>query len=107
VRTIHILEEAVEEAAAAASWYETERAGLGTEFFGAVEAGLDLIEDGHLPLLPMLSQIGALKAVKRLILRRFPFDLVAEERENEVLIIAIAHHARKPGYWRDRLRSKD
>lgn len=53
MRTVRILEEAAEEAAEAAAWYETERPGLGTDFFKAVEAAIDLIEEDILPLLPM------------------------------------------------------
>jgi plasmid stabilization system protein ParE len=33
-------------------------------------------------------------------LRRFPYSVVYEMRERAVTILAIAHHRRKPGYWR-------
>lgn len=50
MRRVRVLQEAAEEAAAAANWYENERAGLGAEFFGAVEAAIDLIEEEIVPL---------------------------------------------------------
>ena len=98
---IRILRQAVEEAEAAAAWYEQERRGLGTEFAEAIEAALDVIEDGFLPLSPMPGMSGK-QGAKRLILRRFPYDVVVVDRGNERIVVAFAHHSRKPGYWRDR-----
>ena len=31
---------------------------------------------------------------------RFPFDIVFNIQDDEVLIFAVAHHHRKPDYWR-------
>ena len=42
------------------------------------------------------------RGVKRLRLKRFPFDVIVVERETEALVVAFAHHARRPGYWRQR-----
>jgi len=102
VRLVRILEEAAEEAAEAAAWYQAEKSGLGEEFSDAVDAAIDLIEEDMLPLLPMSGEARALGA-KRIILRRFPYDVVAIERQNEALVVAIAHRSRQPGYWRGRL----
>ncbi len=44
MRRIRILEEASDEAIAAAAWYDRERPGLGIEFEQAVDAALDLLE---------------------------------------------------------------
>ena len=33
---------------------------------------------------------------------RFPYTVVYRLRDADVVIIAIAHHSREPGYWRDR-----
>lgn len=100
--TVRILRQAAEEAEAAASWYERERKNLGQDFFQAIEAGIQLIEDGLVPLVPMPGRAGGLGA-KRLILRRFPFDIVVVEKPGEAIVVAFAHHARKPGYWRNRI----
>jgi hypothetical protein len=101
MRTVRILEEASQEAIEAAAWYEYEQPGLGTEFFAAVDAAMDAIEENFIPLSPLpeeARQIGA----KRLILERFPYDIVAIEMLGETVVIAVAHHSRKPGYWRER-----
>lgn len=103
MRNVQILHQAAEEAEAAAAWYESERQGLGVEFSDAIDAAIDIIEDGFLPLSPMPGQSGSTGA-KRLILRRFPYDIVVIERDDDVIIVAFAHHSRKPGYWQDRIR---
>jgi len=65
---------------------------------------LDLVEEGIVALGSVLSTAGA-RGVKRLGLKRFPFDVMVVERRTDVVIIAFAHHARRPGYWRERWRS--
>lgn len=103
MRPVRILRQAVEEAEAAAAWYERGRQGLGNEFSEAIEAGIDLIEESLVPLSPMPGKSG-IKGAKRLILRRFPYDIVVIERKSEAVVVAFAHHSRKPGYWRGRIR---
>lgn len=101
MRAIRILEAALSEAAEAAAWYESQRPGLGVEFAPAIQAGLDVIEADIAPLTSMSGESGAL-GVKRLLLNRFPFDIVVADRDGVRLVIAFAHQARRPGYWRDR-----
>jgi plasmid stabilization system protein ParE len=36
-------------------------------------------------------------------LRYFPFSIYYLIEEQEIVIVAIMHQARKPGYWKDRL----
>ena len=103
MRTVRILEEASHEAIEAAVWYEYEQPGLGAEFFIAVEAAIDVIEENFIPLSPLSGEAGETGA-KRLILERFPFDVVAIELPEETVVIAFAHHSRKPGYWLGRSR---
>lgn len=99
MRTIRIHAAASQEAIEAAAWYERERVGLGTEFLRAIDAALDILEDDVLTLVSVPAATRA-RGVKRLILRRFPFDVVVVQRLNEVFVLAFAHHARRPGYWR-------
>ncbi|MGE3271958.1 MAG: type II toxin-antitoxin system RelE/ParE family toxin [Chloroflexota bacterium] len=32
----------------------------------------------------------------------FPFSVVYRVEDDEIVVFALAHHARRPGYWRDR-----
>jgi len=100
-RKVRILEAAADEAAGAAAWYEMRRPGLGMEFERAVDAALDLLEEDIVPLTPVPGAAGE-RGAKRLILKRFPYDIVVRELSAEIVVIAVAHHSRRPGYWRNR-----
>jgi toxin ParE1/3/4 len=41
---------------------------------------------------------------RRYVLHQFPFSIVYRNLEEEVLVLAVAHGHRRPGYWRKRLR---
>lgn len=102
MRPLRIHDAAAKEAAEAAAWYEKERSGLGVEFERAIDAALDLLEEEIVPLAPVPGAAGN-RGIKRLMLRRFPYAVIVYERDTEILVIAFAHHSRRPGYWRDRL----
>lgn len=102
MRRVRILDEAAEEAIEAAAWYEQQRAGLGREFDRAVNAAIDLLEDEIVPLTKMPGSAGE-RGAKRIMLRRFPYDIVVREYSEEILVVAVAHQSRRPGYWRNRL----
>lgn len=102
MRVLRIHEAAAEEAAEAEAWYEKERPGLGSDFEHAIDAALDLLEQDIVPLTSAPGVAGT-RGVKRLLLRRFPYAVIVRERGTEIVVIAFAHHARRPGYWRDRL----
>jgi plasmid stabilization system protein ParE len=37
---------------------------------------------------------------RRRVLRRFPYSVWFEVLESTVTVLAVAHHRRRPGYWR-------
>lgn len=86
------------------AWYELQRPGLGKEFDAAVQAALDLLEQGIVPLTPMPGAAGE-RGAMRLMLKRFPYDIVVFDHLDETLVVAVAHQSRRPGYWRDRQRT--
>ena len=77
----------------AAAFYEASVPGLGDAFLDDVERAIESIREN--------PQIGAPigRAFRRVILRRFPFSIVYAERDDEIVIVAIAHDRRRPGYW--------
>ncbi|MES9857576.1 MAG: hypothetical protein ABW166_13370 [Sedimenticola sp.] len=101
MQTIRVLDAAAEEAAQAAAWYERESPGLGEKFQQAVDAALDLLEQEIVPLTPLPGATGK-RGAKRLILKRFPYDVVVYEYSSEIIVMAFAHQSRRPGYWRNR-----
>jgi toxin ParE1/3/4 len=104
VARVRILEEAADEAIEAAAWYEEQRPGLGIEFAHAFHAALDLLEEEIVPLSSMPGKAGR-DSAKRLTLSRFPYDVVVREHHDALIVVAVAHHSRRPGYWRDRQRT--
>ncbi len=40
--------------------------------------------------------------LRKAVFRRFPYGLVFEVETSEILVLAVAHAKRRPGYWRDR-----
>ena len=39
---------------------------------------------------------------RRYILRRFPYSIIYQIAAEELRILAVAHHRRRPGYWAQR-----
>ena len=101
MRRVRILEDASDEAIAAAAWYEQEKLGLGIEFEQALDMALDLLEEDLAPLVSVPGVSGA-QGAKRLLLRRFPYSIVVRESGDEYLVVAVAHQHRRPGYWKGR-----
>lgn len=45
--------------------------------------------------------------LRKCILRKFRYSLIYSRETNSVLILAVAHHSRRPGYWVGRVRDND
>ena len=97
-RLVRFSEPASEELAEAVRWYETRRAGLGGEFFDAVVTTLALIETS--PEIGLRFSTDGL--TRRTLVARFPYQVVYRLRPAEIVIVAIAHLKRRPGYWKNR-----
>jgi hypothetical protein len=38
-------------------------------------------------------------------MNRFPFSVVFVARDKDIIVLALAHHRRRPDYWRERVRN--
>jgi toxin ParE1/3/4 len=38
--------------------------------------------------------------LRKLVFRRFPYSMIYTVHDDQVVVVAVKHHARKPGYWR-------
>lgn len=78
--------------------------GLGSRF----EASVDSVIDGVLES-PESGAVwpgwDSLPVVRSRRVPDFPYRLVYLIQPDELLVVAIAHEKRKPGYWRDRVAS--
>ena len=101
---VRILSEAADEATEAATHYEAEEPGLGQQFENAIYDSLRLLAEDIAPLATITKTLTEL-GIRRLVLRRFPYSIVVRQVGGSLEVIAFAHHSRRPGYWRDRLRT--
>jgi len=85
------------ELAESVDFYNDRISGLGDDFFVTVKlAGRQIQAD---PLRRPLRRDGT----RRVKLPRFPYAVVYRDQPELIEILAVAHGARRPGYWRDRL----
>jgi hypothetical protein len=101
MKPVMIGKEAAEEFQEAAAWYESEQEGLGVRFIEAFGHALQLLAEENPPLTPLDRSAGS-KGARKLILHKFPFSLIVHELPASIVVVALAHHSRKPGYWRSR-----
>ena len=96
-RTLEFLDEAIEEAEAAARWYAERSQTAAAAFADEIDSAI--AEITRLPLAwPAYNH-----NTRRFLLRRFPYSVVYRVSESTTMIVAVAHGHRRPGYWRDRL----
>lgn len=43
------------------------------------------------------------KSTRRRVLARFPYSVIFQEKDEMIIVLAIAHAKRRPGYWRGRI----
>ena len=43
------------------------------------------------------------RRVRRFVLSGFPYDIIYSVLADEIVIVAFAHHSRRPGYWKEPL----
>lgn len=80
----------------AVDYYEREDQGLGALFTDEVAAGFARIRE-H----PDAAQEIA-KGTRKLVLARFPYNLIYETRKDSLRVLAVAHQRKRPYYWRGR-----
>jgi plasmid stabilization system protein ParE len=97
---LRILLEAEEEARASAIWYQKQFVGLGDAFLDDLESALRRIEDDP-SRFPKLETAKS-DRIKRCRFLRFPFYIVFEIIDSEIVVLAVAHSRRRPNYWRHR-----
>ena len=85
----------------AVRYYDGQRVGLGAESSSAVQITLQRITDCP----TTWARISA--NIRRCPIRRFPYDVLYHVQADEIVIVAVMHHHRKPGYWKKRLAHPD
>lgn len=80
--------------------YNQEQPGLGARFAAAVE------EAAARALAFPRSGSPAAANTRRVFLRGFPFSIVYRDVAEGIVIFAVAHQSRRPGYWESRVQDR-
>lgn len=92
---------AEEEVEVAAKWYEEQQRGLGVDFLEELDRAFIAISEGP-NTWPQWPGIAIPLRIRRFLLSRFPYGVAYRNDENQIMIIAVPHLHRRPGYWKKR-----
>ena len=94
--SVRLHPEARSELREARKWYYERSPLSATAFAHAVDNAVSRIAET--PTRYPLAEHGTRKVV----LQRFPFNMFYRQGEAEIVIVAVAHQKRRPGYWSSR-----
>lgn len=80
----------------AVAYYNERQAGLGTRFTVEIERTIQRIVEAPLRWRTLEGEI------RRCLAHTFPYGVLYSIEEDYLLVLAVMHHSRKPGYWRSR-----
>jgi len=87
---------AIEEAISAAHWYRERSPMAATRFVTELDQAIDrILEAPH-------RWPRSARGTRKLKLPCFPFLVIYREVDRSILILAVAHGNRRPGYWKSR-----
>ncbi len=78
-------------------YYSNARVGTGIRFQAAVEAAVERAARHPLGGAP------SPKSTRSALVKGFPFSIVYRASDVELLVVAVAPHRRRPGYWLPRI----
>ena len=88
---------ALKESVEAGSYYDRQHPGLGKKFDEAIRSAIAAIVEA-----PQRWPLRT-KGTRRYHVKRFPYIIVYTVLDETVIIVAVMHARRRPGYWADRL----
>jgi toxin ParE1/3/4 len=97
MKSIRFLAAARRELLAEVLYYSESEAGLGVKFARAVEQALAISVQ-----FPLSGSPGPADT-RKITVRGFPFSVVYLQEGRRIVVVAVAHHSRRPGYWIGRL----
>jgi len=87
---------ALEEARGAYLWYYERNKSAAKAFLAEIDRAVQKIQEAP------RRWPSYIAGSRRFLLRRFPFSVVYTAEKNSVVIVAVAHGRRLPGYWKER-----
>ncbi len=93
---------AAAELEAAVEWYEVKRRGLGLDLLAEVRMAAEAAERSPMAG-SLIDGLDSTLEVRRVSVRRFPYQVVYLVEPDGVVVIAVAHDRRSPAYWAARI----
>ncbi len=97
MKELVFLFEAEQEMYAAVHFYNIQEDGLGLDFLDEVQVALDRIRKA-----PGRWRV-IFQDIRKIIVKRFPFNIIYRVEPDQIIILAVAHQKRKWDYWQTRL----
>ena len=95
--SVRLLPAAQSELDEAIHWYAQQAPGLGDSFLVEFLRTIQLIERHPNGWHPLSNQ------TRRCRLRRFPYGVIYNINQDDILVLAVAHLHRRPAYWHGRV----
>ncbi len=96
---VRFLKPAQTEVDEAVAYFDEQRDGLGDRFEQDLAGTIRFLIEYPLTGKQLAPHIRKLR------LRTFSYNIIYALDRDEIVIVAVAHHKRRPGYWRSRLTS--
>jgi len=97
---LEYLDEAIEEAEAAARGYAARSTTAASGFADEIDAAIAAIAQDP-EAWPSYD-----RGTRHYLLRRYPFSVVYRIEETRILVVAVAHGHRRPGHWASRRHNR-
>lgn len=79
------------------AYFSAAGTGLGVKFQRAMESAVNMAVANPTGGAPSTG------GTRRRLVKGFPFSVVYRASETEILVVAVVHHRRRPGYWVSRI----
>jgi plasmid stabilization system protein ParE len=96
-KRVRIMAQAQEEINEAFEWYFKRSPGAADALLTEIGFSLKQIL-AHPQLYPSFT-----KNTRRRVLAGFPYSVIFQEKDDVILVVAVAHAKRRPGYWSKRI----
>ncbi len=71
------------------------------------QAFINAVEDAIFRIVQSPNRWAAVdEDIRRCLTRKFPYGVLYTLEEDHILIVAVMHCSREPGYWKERVREK-
>jgi plasmid stabilization system protein ParE len=95
-KKIRFSSESFAEAEAAQQWYAERSLPAGKAFLEELTHAVERVSDAP------EQWPRYIEGTRRYVFHRFPFSIIYREIGNDLVIVAVAHGKRRPGYWKIR-----